>query len=190
MAGGFGSKIDPKSKNLIKNNNGEILKDSPSVKSSPNILSGILFPGQSIDINKNTEKSQINWDREFLFKTVDQEQTIFVNQHSQEIKKEIEELRIEIKKLIQVTENIDSQIENSIDQNISEFNEYQLNFFQRIKNFIINFRKNISEAGIWIESFSRRKSKRNAFWNRARDHKSGGEQYLFSGEHSASRSAN
>lgn len=181
MAGSYGFKQDPKRK-LVSNNNNEVLKEF----SDP--FRGVLFPGQSIDLNKK-ETTSINWNREFLVKSTTQEQAIFINHHSQEIKKTINDLRLEIKSLIKTTENLNEEIKQSVEQNIAEISEYQLNFFNRIKIFIINFRQDINEAHIWLESFNHKKSKKNAFWNKAKS-KNGGEQYLMSSEHSASRSAN
>lgn len=189
MAGGFGQKSNSKSKTIIKTNSNEIIKDSVQSFSNDK-SSGVLSPGQSVDIHHQSEKTSINWSREFLSQSAKQEQSLFINQHSQEIKQEIEELRFEIKKLIEsadVLNNEISEIEVSVDQNIIDFSEYQLNFFQRIKKIVVNFQKNISEASIWMESFNHKKNRRNAFWNRS---KSGGQQYQQSGEHSASRSAN
>ena len=183
MAGSFGSKPDPKRKLVNNNNSNEVLKEF----SDP--LRGILFPGQSIEINRKETTTNISWNREFLTKTVVKEQAIFINNHSQEVEKAINELRLEIKKLIETTENLEQDVIQSTEQNIVDFDQYQLNFFQRIKMIIVNFRKNINEASNWLESFNHKKSKKNAFWNRARS-KNGGEQYLNSSEHSASRSAN
>lgn len=190
MAGVYGSKPDPKNKGFTKKNN-EVFNDftDSSAKKSETKLFGTLFPGQSIDINKKETTTNISWNREFLFKTTTQEQAIFVNQHSQEIEKAINELRLEIKNLAKTTENLNQEIIQSIEQNVADFSEYQLNFFQRIKIIIVNFRQNITEASVWLESFNHKKNKKNAFWNKAKS-KNGGEQYLMSGEHSASRSAN
>lgn len=190
MAGGFGQKPNSKNK-IIKQNNGEIIKDSSIIFSKKDNSSGTLSPGESVNFGQK-EKS-IGWNHEFLSQSLKQEQTVFVNQHTQEIKQEIEELRLEIKKLVQETQDLSSEvtdIEKAVDQNITEFSEYQINFFTRLKTFIINYRKNISEAQVWLESFNTKKNRRNAFWNHAKNKKSGGEQYLLSGEHSASRSAN
>lgn len=190
MAGGFGQKPNSKNK-IIKQSNGEIIKDSSVIFAKKNNSSGTLSPGESI--NFASEKKSIDWNREFLSQSIKQEQTVFINQHTQEIKQEIEELRAEIKKLVQEAQDLSSEvinIENAVDQNITDFSEYQLNFFVRIKIFIINYRRNISEAQIWLESFNTKKSRKNAFWSKAKNKKSGGEQYLLSGEHSASRSAN
>lgn len=190
MAGGYGFKQDPKNKHFIKNNNSEVLKDFPDspIKKSDNKLFGTLFPGQSIELNKK-ENTDIKWNREFLIKSVNQEQAIFVSDKNQETQKEIKELLLEIKKLTESTDNLEIEIQQASFQEITEVNEYQLNFLQRLKIIIVNFRKNINEAGVWLESFNHKKSKKNAFWNKARS-KNGGEQYLMSSEHSASRSAN
>ena len=193
MAGGFGAKQVFKNKYNSKKNNSEILKefsDTP-VPNKPK-TSGTLFPGQSIHPNRESSpKQEVNWNREFLSaKPLSQEQSLFINHHTQEIKQAIEELRQEIKKLTLSTENLNQEITQATDQNIPETNEYQLNFLQRLKNLIIEFRQNIDDSSIWLQSFNRKRSRKNAFWNKAKDKKSGGEQYLFSSEHTASRSAN
>ncbi len=180
MAGGYGSKPDPKRK-LISNNSNEVLKEFS------NPFCGILFPGQSVEINKKEATTNIRWNREFLIKSVKEEQSIFVNSHSQEVEKAINNLRLEIKKLVEVTQDLNHEIVQTVQQNVVDFSEYQLNFFQRLKMIIVNFRKNISEAGVWMESFNHKKSKCNAYRNKA---KSGGTKYTDSGEHAVARSAN
>ncbi len=181
MAGG-----NPFTKNPKKGNynsafdNTEVLKAPTNTISS--ILNGVLRPGETIDFNIEQRKPE----KPKFVDYIQKEQSLFVNQHTQETEKAINDLRMEIKNLIQVTENLDHEIEQSADQNVAEISNYQLNFFQRIKNLIVSFRKNITEAGIWLESFSRKKSKRNAYWNKA---KKGGTQYTNSGEHTAARSA-
>ncbi len=191
MAGGLIFKPSSKSKNLVKKNTSEILKDFPDNQAHVQKKSGILFPGQSIRLNSSESKpSQINWSREFLTKPITQEQSLFVNQRLQETNTAVEELRREIKSLIKSTDNLQTEIVNTVDQNIVEVSQYQINFLTRIKNLIINFRKNIDQSCLWLENFNRKKSRKNAFWGTVKNKKSGGEQYLLSGEHSVSRSAN
>lgn len=192
MAGGFNIKSNSKSKFPKQNSFGnEVVKES---KTPPKFrLSGILGMGQSVDINKQKqpEKPQINWEKEFfghISHLQREEQTLF-NSHQKEVQKAIEEIRDEIKKLVSSSQDLSEEIENIALEPIVEFNAYQLNFLQRIKNIIITFRKNISEASCWLDSF-KHKQKRKAFWNNVKNKKGGGEQYLFSGEHSAARSAN
>jgi hypothetical protein len=193
MAGGFGFKLNPKNKSFSKkNNNSEILKDSSDsyLPKKPNNFSGILFPGQSVDINPSRKEPKNNWSHEFATKTISVEQSLFLNQHTQEIKNEIQDLRLEISKLIQSSQNLDQEIIQAVEQNIPQANEYQLSFLQRIKKLIISFRQEVDQSFLWMESLNHKKSRKNSFWGNVRNKKNGGEQYLMSGEHSVSRSAN
>lgn len=187
MAGSYGSKQDPKINSFVKNSN-ETLKDFSLPPISENKLFGTLIPGQSVELAKK-ENNQINWNKEFLSKNLNQEHVLLIKDKNQETEKEIKDLLLEIKKLSQNTQELQQEIVHSVDQNIPDFNEYQLTFLQRIKNIVVNFRKNINEASNWLELFNHKKNKKNAFWQQARS-KNGGEQYLMSSEHSASRSSN
>jgi len=163
----------------------EIYKNLSDSKANDvsSILSGILTPGESINFNreiKTPEKPKFN-------QYIEREQAVFINDHQKETAQSINNLRNEIKSLIPITENLNKDITVIPLQNISEANEYQRNFLQRIKTYISDFYKNASESNSWVEISSRKKNKRNAYWNKA---KSGGTKYSESGEHSAARSAN
>ena len=192
MAGSFGFKLNPKNKNINKRNNNEILKDisdaSPKINTPK--LSGTLYPGQSIDINRSPQEPKVNWSQEFITKSLTQEQSLYVNQHTQEIQKSIQDIRLEINKLVQSTQNLDNEVQQAVSKNIPEFNDYQVGFLQRLKNLIIQFRQNIDQSSVWLASLNHKKSRKNAFWGSVKNKKSGGEQYLLSSEHSVSRSAN
>ncbi|MDD4026925.1 MAG: DUF5660 domain-containing protein [Candidatus Shapirobacteria bacterium] len=185
MAGGNSFTKNPQKGNKYNSvfNNTEILNDSVTHSNNPTILDGILRPGESINFKKEQNPSE----KPKFIDYIGKEQSLFINQHQNEVERTINELRAEIKKLVQITENVGEEIKQAVDQNVAEISQYQLNFFERIKNFIVNFRKNISEASAWIESFNSKKNKRNAYWNKA---KSGGTKYTESGEHSVARSAN
>ena len=187
MAGGNSSVKNPqKGKYNPAFDSAEVYKAPASnTNTISSILNGVLRPGETIDFSQEIKTPEkLKFDN-YLQK----EQSLFINQHTQEIEKTINDLRLEIKNLAQSTENLDHEIEQSIDQNVAEISKYQLTFFERIKNLIIQFRRNINEAGVWLESFNHKKSKRNAFWNKARS-KNGGEKYLNSSEHAVARSAN
>jgi hypothetical protein len=196
----FGSKQDPKNQHYLKSGySSEILKDSqgsspPPANEIPKPslfrLSGLLGLGQTVEINQPKDQSP-SWGKEIFQSTgyLEREERALLEKRQKEIQKEIEELQEEIKKLIKVTEGFDHQVENAVEAQIVEFSEYQVRFFQRVRIFIANFRKNISEASIWLDSFTTKKKKRNCFWNTVKSKKGGGEQYLFSNEHSVARSA-
>jgi uncharacterized coiled-coil DUF342 family protein len=169
MAGGILFKSNPKKQAINNESNNEILKDSAGNKSA--------------DTNK--EKAFVKYFLEQLQK----EQQLIYDRKQMDVRKEIEALQQEIKNLKNTTEALDMEVEKAIDSNIFEFNEYQVGFLERIRKIIIEFRKDINQAGNWLECFNGKKRKKNCFWNNVKS-KKGGEQYLQSGEHSASRSAN
>ena len=193
MAGNFGS---PHSKKLLKqgqNLSSEALQDSPEISSDKKqtkvSLKGILGLGQTIEINKNSRDLEKQGKELFHgLNHLAQEQNILFDQHQQQLEKELSALREEIGKLAQATDNLEKDVANVAVSGFPEASEYQLNFLSHIRIFIENFRKNISDAGLWIEAFAAKKKKRNLFWNSVKDKKRGGDQYLFSNEHSAARS--
>ena len=194
MAGGaIMGKVDPKKINAFKSaNSSEVLKDSQNDSAPKKFsLSGILGLNQTVELNKSAQKTE-NWGKEFLgsINVLQQQEKVLFDQKQKELEKAVVELQEEIKKLTKSTDNLEKDIQNVPLENIPEASEYQVNFLIRIKNFIANFRKNINEATVWLESFNSKKKKRNYFWNMARDKKRGGDQYMMSNEHSAARSVN
>lgn len=190
--GSYYGKADPKKSSFFGvNKSNEILSDSQTNTAPKKFsLSGILGLNQSVEINKSNPKPE-NWSNEFLSNinyVQEQEKTLF-NQKQKELENTIKELQQEIKSLTDSTDNLNQDIQNIALENIPEVSEYQINFLTRIKNFVINFRKNINEASSWLESFTKKKRKKNYFWSMAKS-KKGGEQYLMSSEHSSARSVN
>ena len=199
MAGGItstGSKniFAHKQKHSQVSNSEKILESQPSSASTSSEakktvgLSGILSLNKSIDIHQSNKES---WSQEFIpnYNHLIKEENLLLDNRQQEIKNSIKELQQEIKKLISSSQGINREVEKATLQPVIEISEYQLHFLDRLKNLIINFRKSISEASLWLESFHTKKYKKNAFWSKVKS-KKGGEQYLNSGEHSASRSIN
>ncbi len=190
--GSYHGKSDPKKPSFFGvNKSNEILSDSQANTTPKKFsFSGILGLNQTVEINKTPPESP-NWTKEFLSNinnVQEQENTLF-NQKQKELENTIKELQQEIKSLTDSTDNLNQDIQNIALENIPEVSEYQINFLTRIKNFVINFRKNINEASSWLESFTKKKRKKNYFWSMAKS-KKGGEQYLMSSEHSSARSVN
>lgn len=196
MAGGFVFKTNNKQKQKLGSNNEKIAEsiqsfapDTQKPKKSTPGFRGILGLNQKVELNKSAPKE--SWSQEFLhgLNHLVNEEKVLLDNKQKEIQTAIEEIRQEIKKLYQTSQVLDREIEKTVFQPVIESSQYQLNFLIRLKNIIIGFRQNISEASIWLESFQSKKRKKNAFWSKVKS-KTGGEQYLNSGEHSASRSIN
>lgn len=199
MAGGNSGKLDPKLQKILKNGfSSEVLNDSQggsfaqkSETKAAFSLSGVLSLGKTTEINKSAESTKKTNEKVFFgLNHLEQEQKVIFDQKQQQLEKNINELREEIHQLIKSTNQLEKQVEVAAITSVVEYNEYQINFLDRIRLIVANFRKNISEASLWLDSFSKKKKKKNAFWSKAKDKKRGGEQYLFSSEHSVARSAN
>jgi hypothetical protein len=201
MAGGLTHKQQNNSKKYKKNTgvNSEIISNlfGSEPKNTKKSFNGVLELNKSINLGDSRQQQEqdkkelAQKNAEFIkqfFHSFQKEQEILYSQKEQEIKKELQELQEEIKKLIKTTENVQKDVENAIETNVVEYTEYQVNFFTKLKTFIINLRKNIEEADIWFESCNNKKRKKNCFWNTSQKGKN--QQYMQSGEHTASRSAN
>jgi len=190
--GSYHGKTDPKKPSIFGvNKSNEILSDTQANTAPKKFsLSGILGLNQTVELNKAPPESP-NWTKEFLGNPnlPEQQEKQLLNQKNRELEKVVTELQEEIEKLTQSTDKLDKDVQNIALENIPEASDYQVNFLERIKNFIVNFRKNINEASSWLESFTKKKKKRNYFWSMAKS-KKGGEQYLMSSEHSSARSVN
>ena len=195
MAGGIGSNQFSKNQKFSKlYNNAEVLKDSgssaPVVKKPEKFsLSGILGLNQTVEFTRQGQNIE-NKTKEVLWQQnhLETEQKILFDQHQQQLTKELESLREEISNLAQSTQELEKDIDVAIHSPVVEINDYEISFLARIKNFIVSFRKNIDQAGLWVESFTNKKKKKNSFWGKVKNKKNGGEQYLFSSEHSMARS--
>lgn len=188
MAGGLVSKNDFK-KNKLKTGvlSNEILSDSQPAPKSPQKLTlrGILGLNQPVEINPATA----GWTKENLgISDLSRQEKVLLDNRQKELEKAITELQAELKSLVSTSEGIGTQIENAVLENIPEASVYQVSFLKRLKNLIVNFRKNLNQASAWLECFNTKKKKKNYFWTMAKDKKKGGEAYMFSDEHSAARS--
>lgn len=149
-------------------------------------LRGVLGLNQSVELNRQTES--IKKETVFFVNHLEKELNQLHQQNDQALKKEIEELTHAIKNLSTAVKDL-KQVDQAIIQSAPEPSQYQINFLGRLRQFIINITKDITSASEWVQVLRKRKNKKNAFWGNVRNKKTGGEQYLFSNEHSAARSA-
>ena len=202
MAGGLLSLTktnrNSKSAKLWTNNTAETLSDKKSpVPSSPNKLqerpikfnlSGILSLGKKVDIHSSPEQKKPQLQANTEFSIVSQEKVLFSLQQEQ-VSKEINALRQEIQALVGSVKDVAHDVEQAVYTPVTQATKYEVNFFQRIHKIIQDLRRNISQAQEWMSAQKTRKSRKNAFWGKVKDRQhGGGEQYLFSNEHSAARS--
>jgi len=153
-------------------------------------LSGVLFgPEKS---NKKPTESKKSFSGEFLpSQNLAKEQQFLIDLQNKVVRQEIEQILHEIKTVTKQLKDVGQEVTKTILNPPIEVNEYQRNFILRMRQIVEFIRKNISSAREWQGQFSQKsKKKQNMFWNKAKDKKKGGQAYMESGEHSASRSVN
>lgn len=98
------------------------------------------------------------------------EKTIFYRKE-EETKKEIEIIKVEIKKLVLETGKMSTELqeaEKTVMETTVAVGTYHLNFFDRIKNLIKLARKRISESKNWLELFNSRNQHKTFYWAQVR----------------------
>jgi len=168
-------------KKPVTTNSAEILKKPNPGSSNPE---GQYAHNQTLFEQKKALEKKCK--KEFLYRaqTIRTEEREIFNRETEELKQQIQDLKTEISAMAHSTQELETEVKKAALANPKEVNTYQLNFLERLKNFIKNFRKNLDEATEWLETANKRTGKR--FWGKV---KKGGSSYLLSGEHSASRSA-
>jgi len=151
--------------------------------------SGEIRPGESLELNdllsgqyqENLRlKKQITLERRLL-----QEEKTISAQKSNELKVRLQALMQEVLALAKSTQNLGERVEVATMQAPAQPGIYHLVFFEKLLEFIRNFRKNIEDASVWLHTFNKRAEKKN-FWAIYKKH---GSSFLLSGEHYLTRSA-
>ena len=112
-------------------------------------LSGILGLNQSAEISLNSES---NFAKDLYQPShLEKESNLLFSQEKEELKKAINQLIAQIKKLSKSAKSTKKEITDAVLQPTLDNSLYQINFLQRLKNFLKNVTKNVSEAGEWME---------------------------------------
>lgn len=84
----------------------------------------------------------------------------------EKLKKEINEVREELKALIAAIGEVESQIEKAVVEEVVNPGTYHLNFFDKLKSWLQITRKNLQDTSLWLEMWSSR-SNRSHYWKMA-----------------------
>ncbi len=152
-------------------------------------VSGDIHPGESLEFSdlysgkyeENVKlKKQIAFERRLTVeeKEVSQKKT-------NELKLQLQSLMQEVKYLAKTTQGLGEKVEVAAMQAPSQPGLYHIIFFQKIIEFIRNFRKKIDSASIWLGASNKRAEKKN-YWAM---YKKRGSSFLLSGESYSQRSA-
>jgi predicted RNase H-like nuclease (RuvC/YqgF family) len=107
-----------------------------------------------------------------------QEKAVY-NKRDKEIKKQIELLQEEIKKLASETKELNTQVEKTAKQEIVDPGVYHLSFLEHIRKIISLARKRVNESRTWLQAFQSRSKKKSYYWNNV---KKSGTKFMLSHE--------
>lgn len=82
----------------------------------------------------------------------------------EKLKQEINGVRSELALLIKTMGKVEKQVELAIMDNVTETGVYHLNYFQKLKSWIIFMRKSLEDASLWLATSKGRKGK-GYYWN-------------------------
>lgn len=153
-----------------------------------NKTSGELHPGSYTEISPVSKensmeakiRTQISFERSLF-----QEERIFVQKRTNELKMQLKMLTDEVLQLAKSTQNLSGEIQTASMQATIEPGIYHIVFFERIVEFIRSFRGKIDDATLWMGSANKRAEKKN-YWSKYKKH---GGKFLLSADHYVSRSA-
>ena len=143
---------------------------------------GELKPNQALDIEKATqedsrEKLAQVFQREFL--DIRRQEKLVYSREQQETKLQIAAILDELKKLASSTKNLAQEVEIASKQVPVEPGVYHLNFFEKLRETILLFKKRIQESTTWLAAFNQRAKRRSYYWQQV---KKSGTKFMLSQE--------
>ena len=159
-------------------------RQRPNKKASGDIHAGESLEFADLLSEKHEEnlklRNQIAFERRLV-----QEEKMVSEKRSNELKVQLQALMQEVQYLAKTTQNLGEEVEVATMQAPSQPGIYHIIFFEKIIEFIRNFRKNIENASVWLNTSNKRAEKKN-FWAM---YKKKGSSFLLSGESYSQRSA-
>jgi len=135
--------------------------------------------------NRNSEKgpndveAQIRQEALALQRHREVTETKIFDRKEKETKEQIEAIQDELKLLIKELAGMDKELENAIEAEIVNPGTYHISFFQKLRRFLIDLRKRVSDSSSWLEASSYRKSSQRGYWGNVAK---SGSKYMMSQE--------
>lgn len=141
--------------------------------------SGTLRPNEALSLDEIKEREQFRRPLSREFFRVRQEERLVFKQEEQKTRLQIKAIQEELKKLAESTKDLAKEVEIASKLEPVEPGVYHLNFFERLKQAIIIFRKNIEDSANWLNLFNQRAKKRGYYWSQVRK---SGTKFMLSAE--------
>lgn len=141
--------------------------------------SGTLKPNEALSLDEIKEREQFRRQLNREFFQVRQEERLVFKQEEQRTQLQIKAIQEELKKLVESTKDLVKEVEIASKLEPVEPGVYHLNFFERLKQLIVTFRKKIEDSASWLSLFNQRAKKKGYYWTQF---KKSGTKFLLSQE--------
>lgn len=131
---------------------------------------GELKPNQTIDFQELRQREEEQKSRNFRqdFLDLRRQEKLIWSQQEQQTKLQISAILQELKKLALATKNLAKEVDVAANQVPVEPGVYHINFFEKLRETIILFKKKIEESATWLSACNQRAKKRNYYWGQVR----------------------
>jgi len=176
--------ITSSKKKAVSDNLQEILRDrresqrkvTPPSEELPR--TGELKANQVLDLEKRTEKRKEQFfNLQAEIPNIQKQERLLFYREKEEVQAKVKILLEEIRKLANASKGLAKEVTIAASQVPVEPGTYHFNFFERLKETVILFRKRIEESATWLGAFNQRSKKR--YWGRF---KKSGAKFLLSQE--------
>lgn len=155
--------------------------------------SGTFEPGQEINVEEalsgqlaEREEKEKAQRRLYGERRRSEEEQVASQKKIQELQMELHALSTEVLELAKSTSNLSEEVRVAAIQAPANPGVYHVVFFEKLRSFIISFRKKIENASEWLQAYNGRSRKMQTFWGQVGKH---GAKRLLSFEDYTQRSA-
>ena len=167
-------------------------KKKPNVQKIPSMEALDSQKGSSnlvYEKGKNQlEKLESRYKEKIAFHTqrVRREEKELYSKKNKERQDEIAILKQEVEAISKQTKDLSQELQIAVEQKVINPGASDVSFIQALIRTVLQFRKKIEAASLWLSQTNQKRNKKGAFWGNV---KKSGTQYLTSSEHYVSRSA-
>ncbi len=108
------------------------------------------------------------------------------DRQTEETKAQIKAIQDELKALARDMASLGTSLQQAIEEEVVNPGAYHVSFFEKLRTFIVQLRKQVSESANWLEASSARKAAKNSYWGKVQKH---GTKYMLSDERSKATQA-
>lgn len=141
-------------------------------------LTGSRIPRRDQENSQDIE-SRIRQEALALQRHREVNETKIFDRKEEEVKAKIAAIKEQLKLLIKELAGMDKELEKAIEEETVNPGTYHLNFFEKLRTFLLDLRKKVADSANWLEVSNQRKASQQGYWGNV---KRSGTKYLLSQE--------